>query len=327
MNIKLSIEIANNIREDYFVNGLSRKDIAKKYSISKWTIGEIAQNRIWTISEDICNDYKTKLAAVKSAIKLLYPNHKICTKCHVDKDISNFNKANGNTSTTYSSRCKSCQSEYKKEYSKINSKKIKQKNVNDYQKNRDKLISKSKKYYQENKTHKNEYDKERYYGNLEKFREEGRQYYYDNKEACIERGRKNSAKKYKNDSIFKLRNRVSCEIKRALKKLGSSKNGHSVLEFLPYSMQELKEHIEKQFESWMTWDNWSTYRIDKWDDEDQSTWTWQLDHIIPQADLPYTSMATDNFQKCWALENLRPLSAKQNLLDGTSRKRHKNGRR
>jgi len=56
---------------------------------------------------------------------------------------------------------------------------------------------------------------------------------------------------------------------------------------------------------------------------DQSTWTWQIDHIIPHSDLPYDSMDHPNFQKCWALDNLRPLSAKQNLEEGTRRIRHK----
>jgi len=35
----------------------------------------------------------------------------------------------------------------------------------------------------------------------------------------------------------------------------------------------------------------------------------------PQSDLLYISMSEDNFKKCWALSNLRPYSAKQNLLD------------
>lgn len=39
--------------------------------------------------------------------------------------------------------------------------------------------------------------------------------------------------------------------------------------------------------------------------------------------LPYTSMEDENFQKCWALSNLRPLSAKQNNSDGVRRIRHK----
>jgi hypothetical protein len=73
----------------------------------------------------------------------------------------------------------------------------------------------------------------------------------------------------------------------------------------------------------MNWDNQGVYNAKTWNDEDQSTWKWQIDHIIPQSDLPYYSMEDENFKKCWALENLRPLSAKQNVLDGTRRTRHK----
>jgi hypothetical protein len=32
-------------------------------------------------------------------------------------------------------------------------------------------------------------------------------------------------------------------------------------------------------------------------------------------------MTDENFQKCWALKNLRPYSAKQNVIDGTGRLR------
>jgi hypothetical protein len=84
-------------------------------------------------------------------------------------------------------------------------------------------------------------------------------------------------------------------------------------------MQDLKIYIEAQFEPWMTWDNHGNYDLNTWDDNDQFTWVWQIDHIIPQSLLPYTSMEDDNFKKCWALENLRPYSAKQNLLDGNRR--------
>lgn len=87
-------------------------------------------------------------------------------------------------------------------------------------------------------------------------------------------------------------------------------------------MQELKEHLERQFESWMTWDNQGRYSAETWDDNDPTTWKWQMDHIIPHSDLPYASMDEDNFKKCWALSNLRPLSAKQNMYDGANRVRH-----
>jgi hypothetical protein len=72
----------------------------------------------------------------------------------------------------------------------------------------------------------------------------------------------------------------------------------------------------------MNWSNNNPYDINTWNDNDQSTWVWHIDHIVLQSDLPYTSMKDDNFKKCWALENIRPLSGKQNVLDGTNRVRH-----
>ena len=100
-----------------------------------------------------------------------------------------------------------------------------------------------------------------------------------------------------------------------LKKNNSSKKD-SILKFLQYTIEELKMHLESLFEPWMNWNNYGVYRKCSWNDNDLLTWTWQLDHIIPQSALPYTSMEDDNFKKCWALENLRPLSSKENLLKG-----------
>lgn len=74
----------------------------------------------------------------------------------------------------------------------------------------------------------------------------------------------------------------------------------------------------------MSWNNYGAYRRSVWDDNDPSTWTWQIDHIIPQSDLPYQSMEDEKFKICWSLTNLRPYSSKQNLLDGVQRNRHKN---
>jgi hypothetical protein len=91
---------------------------------------------------------------------------------------------------------------------------------------------------------------------------------------------------------------------------------------LPYSINDLYNHLESLFEPWMNWDNQGTYNKNTWDDNDQSTWFWRLDHIIPRSDLPYESMSDKNFQKVWALSNLRPLAAKQNIIDGARRTRH-----
>ena len=61
-----------------------------------------------------------------------------------------------------------------------------------------------------------------------------------------------------------------------------------------FAIKEFNENIDKQFlepgNEWMNWDNQGAYNSKTWDDNDKSTWKWQLDHIIPQSDLPYTSM-------------------------------------
>lgn len=118
---------------------------------------------------------------------------------------------------------------------------------------------------------------------------------------------------------FKLRELISSTINRSLKKQKSSKNNISMLKYLSYTMRELKEHLEGQFESWMNWNNWGKYKVDSWDDNNSSTWTWQIDHVVPQSYFPYLSMEDENFKQCWALNNLRPYSAKQNIIDGHRR--------
>jgi hypothetical protein len=127
----------------------------------------------------------------------------------------------------------------------------------------------------------------------------------------------------KNNHLSKIRSNVSRSVRSALHNLDKSKNGSSVLKYLKYTVEELKEYLESKFEPWMNWNNYGKYTNKTWNDSDSSTWTWQIDHIIPQSDLPYESMEHPNFQKCWALENLRPLSSKENLIDGVKRTRHK----
>jgi hypothetical protein len=125
------------------------------------------------------------------------------------------------------------------------------------------------------------------------------------------------------DPVFKIRCSVSKTIWRMLKIQNSSKGRKSSLQYLSYTIDELKAHLESLFEPWMTWENWGIYNAKSWDDNDPTTWKWNIDHIIPQSDLPYTTMTDENFQKCWDLSNLRPLSAKQNHTDGVNRSRHK----
>ena len=179
-------------------------------------------------------------------------------------------------------------------------------------------------------------NRERYQKNKEKYKEQGknpkikakraiqnREYRRKNKAILYKKAKARMKIKLQNDPSLKLRGFVSNTISEMLKKNGSSKNGQSVMKYLPYTIQELKKHLEKQFEPWMNWQNRGKYIRSQWNDNDQSTWKWNIDHIIPQSDLLYSSMKDENFKKCWDLNNLRPYSAKQNVIDGVSKVRHK----
>ncbi len=150
----------------------------------------------------------------------------------------------------------------------------------------------------------------------------GNAYYRTHKEEARIYARTRERKKRKN-TYYRIRQSISRAINRSLKKRGSSKNNQSCLKYLPSSIEQIIAHLENNFEPWMTRDNYGVYYADQWDDNDPTTWKWNIDHIIPQSDLPHETMEEENFRKCWALENLRPYSAKQNVLDGSSRVRHK----
>ena len=112
--------------------------------------------------------------------------------------------------------------------------------------------------------------------------------------------------------LHTIRQNVYCLINRSLTHGTSS----SVWKFLPYTREKMKTHLESQFEPWMNWDNRKQYKTANWKDNDISTWVWQIDHIIPQCAFIFTSIQDEMFAKCWDLNNLRPLSAKENYIKG-----------
>lgn len=142
----------------------------------------------------------------------------------------------------------------------------------------------------------------------------------------IERSR-NHQERWLSDPKYKITNIISSSIRGALKMNNSSKNGQSYINNVNFTTNDIYNYIENLFSHpnnltpdgkiWMTWNNWGVYNPKTWNDNDPSTWTWNIDHIIPISSFKYTSMEDEEFKKCWALENLRPLSSKLNILNGS----------
>lgn len=147
-----------------------------------------------------------------------------------------------------------------------------------------------------------------------------------------EASKKNSKRRRKEDPSYKLRCNVSWSIFDHLRRVGCKKNNNSCLKYLPQSIEDMQKYIEISWSNpenlthdgkvWMNWQNWGVYNQHTWNDADQSTWTWQVDHIKPHSEFHYITMDCDEFRACWALSNLRPLSAKINHDEGVNRTRH-----
>lgn len=129
---------------------------------------------------------------------------------------------------------------------------------------------------------------------IEKRRLEKREWYLKNRERII----KKMTARIKTDPIFKVISYARSAVRRVLKFI---KKSSKTTELIGCSPSELKAHLEKQFDSKMTWENYGPY--------------WHVDHIKPCASFDLSK--PEEQRKCFHYTNLRPLEAKENLRKGS----------
>lgn len=241
-----------------------------------------------------------------------------------------------------------------KQYAKDNAEKVKEWHAEYYQENIVRMKAANKRWRQEHKEKKASDAKRWAKNNPEKVKESSKRWRKNNPEkrkAILKRYEeanpekvaechlksvkkwqsKNADKlkakqreRYKTDPVYRNKMIVSSMVKRMIKAQGGFKGGKSFLDYVDWTPEELWKHLvecmKQPGNEWMTPDNQGPYNPET--HHLPGMRTWQLDHIIPQSDLPYDSMIHPNFKKCWALNNLRPLDAKQNVMDGVNRTRH-----
>jgi hypothetical protein len=150
------------------------------------------------------------------------------------------------------------------------------------EKNKEYISNKSKTWYEQNKEHRKEYLKEYREKNIDKIRQIKRDY---------ERNRKSS------DPLYKLITNFRTAIWTVLKESNVDKYGH-YFDVLQYSPEELINHLEKQFNNGMTWENYGK---------------WHVDHKLPITSFNIQEMGDSEFIKCWALDNLQPMWGDENI--------------
>jgi hypothetical protein len=160
---------------------------------------------------------------------------------------------------------------------------------------RERALIQGRKYYHENK---------------EEYAEKWQRYYKQNAETikarASEYGKNNRSKlrlvdaRRRENGQFRLSSNISRSIRQSLFRF-SGKGGAPWESLVGYTKAELIEHIESRLQPGMTWDNYGE---------------WHLDHIIPVVVFNFTSYEHVDFKRCWALKNLRPMWASENISKG-----------
>lgn len=220
---------------------------------------------------------------------------KVCSKCKVEKPKSDFSiDRSRNDGLNY--RCKEC---------------VKEHDAQKYLKHRNKILARSRQWFEDNP----EYSEQYYIKNRKKIRSQGRQWYSKNKDKQSLKARQNRRRNPKKaraqgkrwrDSHPEYFERLDVRITNALRgRLYSAiKGGYkagSAVQDLGCPIKEFKEYIAKQFEPWMSWDNWAHD-------------TWHLDHKVPLASFDLTNR--EELLKAVHYTNFQPLSAQENLAKG-----------
>ena len=95
-----------------------------------------------------------------------------------------------------------------------------------------------------------------------------------------------------------LNNRMSSAIRRTLR---LNKNGYKWETLTGYTTGDLYKHLESRFNNGMSWINFGK---------------WHIDHIVPISNFNYQKATDPEFRSCWALSNLQPMWAEENLRKG-----------
>jgi hypothetical protein len=204
---------------------------------------------------------------------------KICNKCGIKKDVSDFYKRNGRGDglAGFTHRCKFCAKKTSREYLSATKKEY------------------MKKYREKHRDKLNEYSKNWRYENEDKMKEQRKLYYQENKEDIVKKNYEYCKNRKKSDSLYKLSIGIRSLILISFKNQFTTKSKKTV-EILDCSFEEFKLHLESQFDDKMNWENQGTY--------------WHMDHIIPISSAEteedvYRLNHYTNFQPLYWLDNLK----------------------
>jgi hypothetical protein len=152
------------------------------------------------------------------------------------------------------------------------------------------------KWIKKNPDKKRKIDKKSQMKNMTKKLESTRQWRINNPKKYKEQVKRQNAKRT-STAKGKLNHNIRIRICTSL---CGSKDYRHWESLVGYTLNELKEHIEKKFKNGMNWENYGKKG-------------WHIDHKIPITAFNFEKPEHIDFKKCWALSNLQPLWALDNI--------------
>lgn len=228
---------------------------------------------------------------------------KRCGKCKKFKPLRCFGitKARWDGLRCY---CKECDSASGREYTAANREKVNESKRKYRAKHGEAIIEYSRKYRKANAKAISERAKKFNKANAQKVKEQIRKYRAANREKVNEKAKVYKAKRYKTVPKIRLNVIMSTSIYHSLK--GAKADRHWE-DLVGYTLKKLIRHLEKQFVGGMSWENHGE---------------WHIDHKIPISIFNFTKPEHGDFKRCWALKNLQPLWAADNLKKSANIKKH-----
>ena len=207
-----------------------------------------------------------------------------CKTCNLYKDRSSFYKEKRNANGLKGS-CKDCHNTKERSYRAKNIKKIRDKEAKYRKSKRKEENERINKWRSENPDRVSEISSKSYYKNHKRNIEVRKIY------------RKN---RLKNDIEFRIRDSLRKRLGTAIR--NCQKSGSAVRD-LGCSIEDLKKHLESQFQEGMSWDNWGRGKD-----------CWHIDHIVPL--VSFNLEDREEFLKACHYSNLQPLWEVDNLRKG-----------
>ena len=236
---------------------------------------------------------------------------KTCARCKIEKPLDEFGK-NAECKDGLARYCRECARVKNAAWEAANKDKVKVSHAKHREANREKYRAAGLQNYYAHREKYLAYSKEWYKKNPDKARAGGRRHdakphrklprgdskarqarHYKKHLERRRADRRAYQAKRRSDPAQRLVDTIRRRMRHVIR--GKSKGAFALL---GYGAAELRDHIAAQFKSGMTWDNYGLYGE-----------KWHVDHIRPVSSFKLPDEIVD----CFALPNLQPLWAKDNL--------------